>query len=93
MTREDHEEGHFFAFVAHNTKEHGQNKSKWRRAQPHGGMEKLPRRIGKPPHSVKEDRGEHDECWICYGKNLPHKHDHKTCMENSLRPISLIRIS
>ena len=79
MTRDDHEEAHFFAFVVHNTKEHGQDKSKCRRAPPHGGRGKPPRRIGNPPHSFKEDRREHDGCWICYGKNLPHKHDHKTC--------------
>ena len=79
MTREDHEEAHFFAFVAHNTKEHGQDKSKWRRAPPRERMGKPPRRIGNPPLSFKEYRREHDGCWICYRKNLPHKHDHKTC--------------
>ena len=42
-------------------------------------MGKPPRRIGNPPLSFKEYRREHDGCWICYGKNLPHKHDHKTC--------------
>ena len=30
MTQEDSEEAHFLAFVAHNTKEHGQDISKWR---------------------------------------------------------------
>ena len=79
MTREDHEEAHFFAFGAHNTKEHEQDKSKWRRAPPRGGMGKRLRRIGNPPLFLKEYRREHDGCWICYGKNLPHKHDHKTC--------------
>ena len=79
MTREDHEEAHFFAFLAHNRKEHGQDKSKWRRAPPCGGMQKPPRRIGNPPLSFKEYRRENDGCWICYGKNLPHKNDHKTC--------------
>ena len=79
MTQEDHDYAHFFAFVAHNTKEHGQGKSKWMTAPPRWGMEKLPRRIGNPPLSFKEYRREHDGCWICCGKNLPHKHDHKTC--------------
>ena len=79
MTREDHEEAHFFAFVAQNTKEHGQDNSKWRRAPPHGGMGKPPRRIGNPSLSFKEYRREHDGCYICYGKNLPHKHDRETC--------------
>ena len=79
MTREDHEEAHFFAFVAHNTKEHGQDKSKWRRAPRRGGMGKPPRRIGNMPLSSKEYRREHDGYWICYGKNLPHKHDQETC--------------
>ena len=30
-TQEDHEEAHFFAFVAHNMKEHGQDRSRWNR--------------------------------------------------------------
>ena len=80
-TREDHEEEHFFVFAAHNTKEQGQDKSKWRRAPPRRGMGKAPRRIGNPPLSFKEYRREHDRCWICYGKNLPHKHDHKMCQK------------
>ena len=67
MTREDHEEAHFFVFVAHNTKEHGQDKSKWRRAPPGGGMVKTPRRIGNLLLSLKEDWREPDTCWICYG--------------------------
>ena len=79
MARENHEEAHFFAFVAHNTKEHGQDKSKWRRAPPPGGMGRPPRRIGNPLLSFKECRQEHDGCWICYRKKLRHKHDHKTC--------------
>ena len=33
-TREDHEEAHFFAFVAHNMKEHGQDRSRWNRLDP-----------------------------------------------------------
>ena len=32
-----------------------------------------------PPLFFKEYRWEHDGCWICYGKLLPHKHDNKTC--------------
>ena len=79
MTPEDHAEAHFFAFVAHNMKEHGQDKSKWRRSPPRGEMRKPPQRIGNPPLSFKEYRREHDGCWICYGKNLPHKQVHKTC--------------
>ena len=78
MAREDHEEAHLFAFVAHNRKEHGQDKSKWRRAPPRGGMGKPPRRIGNLPLSFKEYRREYDGCWICYGKNLPQKHDCNT---------------
>ena len=41
-------------------------------------MGKLPRRIGSTPLPFKQYRREHDGCWIRYGKNLPHKHDHKT---------------
>ena len=33
-TGEDHEEAHFFAFVAHNMKEHGQDMSRWNRLDP-----------------------------------------------------------
>ena len=33
-TREDHEEAHFFAFIAHNMKEHGQDRSRWNRLEP-----------------------------------------------------------
>ena len=41
-SREDHEEAHFFAFVAHNVKNHGQDRSRWsqrdpRRAESQGG--------------------------------------------------------
>ena len=79
MIRVDHEEAHFFAFVAHNTKEHGQDKSKWRRAPTRGEIGKPPRGIVNPPLSFKKYKQEHDGCCICYGKNLPHKHDHKTC--------------
>ena len=61
-TREDREEAHFFAFVADNKKEHGQDKSKWRRAPRRGGMGKSPHRIGDPLLSSKEYREEHDGC-------------------------------
>ena len=33
-SREDHEEAHFFAFVAHNVREHGQDRSRWNRVGP-----------------------------------------------------------
>ena len=33
-TREDQEEAHFFAFVAHNMEEHGQDRSGWNRLDP-----------------------------------------------------------
>ena len=79
MTPQDHQEAYFFAFVAHNMKEHGQDKSEWRRAPPCGEMGKPPERIGNPPLSFKEYRRKHDGCLICYGKNPPHQHDHKTC--------------
>ena len=79
MTWEDREKAHFFVFVAHITKEHGQDKSKWRKAPPCGGKRKLPRRIGNPPLSCKEYMRDHDGCRICYGKNLPQKQDHKMC--------------
>ena len=77
MTREDHEDAHFFAFVAHNTKAYGHDKGKWRKAPPRKGKE--PRRIGNPPLSFTEYWREHGGCWVCYRKGRSHKHDHKTC--------------
>ena len=71
MTREDHEDAHFFAFVAHNTKPYGHDKAKWRKAPPRQGKEL--RRIGNPPLSFTEYRREHGGCWVCYnmGKGDP----------------------
>ena len=77
MTREDHEDAHFFAFVAHNTKAYGHDKGKWRKAPPSQGKE--PRRIRNPLLSFTEYWRVHGGCWVCYGKGRFHKHDHKTC--------------
>ena len=57
LNREDHEEAQFLAFVAHNTKEHAQDKSEWRRAPHRGGVGKPPRGIGNPPLSLKDTGG------------------------------------
>ena len=65
-TREDQEEARFFAFVAHNMKEHGQDRSRWNRLEPRFNKNrKEPRRIGNPPFSFREYRSQHDGCWIC----------------------------
>ena len=77
ITWEHHEDAHFSAFVAHNTKAYGHNKAKWRKAPPCQGKEPL--RIGNPPLSFTQYRREHSGCWLCYGKGRPHKNDHKTC--------------
>ena len=77
MTQEDHEDAHFFAFVAHNTEAYGDDKAKWRKAPPRQGKE--PRRIGNPPLRFTEYRREHGTCWFCCGKGRSHKDDHKTC--------------
>ena len=77
MTREDQEDAHFFAFVAHNTKAYGHDKAKWRKAPPCQGKE--PRRIGNPPLSFTKYQREHGGCWVCYGKSRSQKHDHKKC--------------
>ena len=79
MTQEDHEEAHTFTFVAHNTKEHGQDKSERSEVPTRGGRGRPPGRIGNAPLSFKEYRREHEGCWISYGKNFPHKYDPKTC--------------
>ena len=76
-SREDHEEAHFFAFVAHNVKNNGQDWSKWSQVGPKKGKE--PRRIGNPPLSFREYRSQHDGCWVCYGKGNNHAHDHRQC--------------
>ena len=76
-SREDHEEAHFFAFVAHNLRDHGQDRSRWNRVGPKKGKE--PRRIGNPPLSFREYRSQHDGCWVCYGKGNNHAHDHRQC--------------
>ena len=78
-TREDHEEAHFFAFVAHNMKEHGQDRSRWNRLDPRSKGRKEPRRIGNPPLLFREYRSQHDACWVCYGKGNNHAHDHQHC--------------
>ena len=75
-SREDHEEAHFFAFVAHNVRNNGQDRSRWSRVGPRG---KEPRRIGNPPLSFREYRSQHDGCWVCYGKGNNHAHDHRQC--------------
>ena len=76
-SREDHEEAHFFAFVAHNVKNHGQDRSRWSQVGPN--KSRAPRRIGNPPLSFREYRSQHDGCWVCYGKGNNHAHDHRQC--------------
>ena len=76
-SREDHEEAHFFAFVAHNVRNHGQDPSRWSQVGPN--KSRAPRRIGKPPLSFREYRSQHDGCWVCYGKGNNHAHDHRQC--------------
>ena len=78
-TREDQEEAHFFAFVAHNMKEHGQDRSGWNCLNPRTKNRKEPRRIGNPPLSFREYRSQHDGCWVCYSKGNNHAHDHRHC--------------
>ena len=78
-SREDQEEAHFFAFVAHNMKEHGQDRSRWIRLDPRTKNRREPRRIGNPPLSFREYRSQHDGCWVCYGKGNNHAQDHRHC--------------
>ena len=76
-SREDHEEAHFFAFVAHNVRNHGQDRSRWSQVGPN--KSRAPRRIGNPPLSFREYRSQPDGCWVCYGKGNNHAHDHRQC--------------
>ena len=79
-TREDHEEAHFFAFVAHNMKEQGQNRSRCNRLdQRFNKNRQEPRKIGNPPLSFREYRSQHDSCWVCYGKGNSDAHDDRHC--------------
>ena len=79
-TGEDHEAAQFFAFVAHNMKEHGQDRSRWNRLGPRVNQNhKEPRRIGNPPLSFHEYRSQHTGCWVCYGKGNNHAHDNRHC--------------
>ena len=55
-TPEDHEEAHFFAFVAQNMKENGQDRSRWNRLDTRTKNRREPRRIGNPPLAVREYR-------------------------------------
>ena len=63
-TRENQEEAHFFAFVAHNMKEHVQDRSRWNRLDPGTKNRREPRRIGNPPLSFREYSSQHDGCWV-----------------------------
>ena len=78
-TREDQEEAHFVAFVAHNMKEHGQDRSRWNRLDPRTKNRREQRRIGNPPLSFRKYRSQHDVCRVCYGKVNNHAHDHRHC--------------
>ena len=78
-TREDHEEAHFFAFVAHNMKEHGQDRSRWNRLDPRTKNHKERRRMGNLPLSFREYRSQHTGCWVCYGEGNKLAHEHRHC--------------
>ena len=78
-TPENHEEAHFFAFVAHNMKENGQDRSRWNRLDPRTKSCRELRGIGNPPLSFREYRSHHTGCWVCYGKGNNHAHDHRHC--------------
>ena len=78
-TRDDQEEAHLFAFVVHNMKEHGQDRSRWNRLDPRTKNRKEPRRIRNPPLSFRKYRSQHDGCWVCYGKGNNHAYDRGHC--------------
>ena len=78
-TPEDHEEAHFFAFVAHNMKENGQDRSRWNCLDPRSKNHRELRRIRYPPLLFREYRSQHTGCCVCYGKGNNHAHDHRHC--------------
>ena len=53
-TPENLEEAHFFAFVAHNTNENGQDRSMWNRLDPRTKKPREPQRFRNPPLSFRE---------------------------------------
>ena len=69
MTPEDHEDAHFFAFVAHNTKAYGHDKGKERKAPPRQGKE--PRRIGNPGCALPSTGGKMVIAGSVMGKGDP----------------------
>ena len=78
-TPENHAEAHFFALVAHNMKENGQDRSRWNRLDPRTKNRRELRRIWNPLLSFREYRSQHGGCWVCYGKGNNHAHDHRHC--------------
>ena len=76
-TQEEQEEGHFFAFVAHNMREQGQDRSRWNRLESRFHKNrKEPRRIGNLPLSFREHRSQQGGCWVCYREGNNDAHDH-----------------
>ena len=66
QTPEEQQEVPFFAFQAHNMKEHGQDRSRWNRLESRFNKNrKEPRRIGNPPLSFREYTSQHGGCWVC----------------------------
>ena len=93
-SREDHEEAHFFAFVAQNMKEHGQDRSRWNRLDPRFNKNRQePRRIGNSPLSFREYSSQHDGWWVCYGTGNNHAHNHRHCKVYEADKIGLLRRS
>ena len=72
------EEAAVYLFVAHNLSNQGKDRSKW---QPvNRKQRKEPRRVGSPPLTFKEYITKYPKgCFVCYGRNQAHDHDHKTC--------------
>ena len=72
------EEAAVYAFVAHNLSNQGRDRSKWQPVNRKQRME--PRRIGSPPLTFKEYITKYPKgCFVCYGRNQAHDHDHKMC--------------
>ena len=72
------EEAVVYTFLAHNLFNQGKDRSKW---QPvNRKQRKEPQRVGSPPLTFKEYITKYRKrCFVCYGRNQAHDHDHKTC--------------
>ena len=72
------------AFTSHNLSTRGTDRSRWESKPRNRGAKdrekREPRRVGSPPLTFGEYVKQHPQgCFVCYGRNREHLHDHRTC--------------